>query len=151
MINNYLIERTIIDLLDIDKTPMVHQRNLYELKSREIEALIKDLNKTFEQEMVKCVLSEDMIHVPSIGAIKIKKGRRIAETVKRELLNELGIDIIEELPFEERELFNKKAHDIITDIYVRNEKFLRDKKENYNKSMPFPIKLNLPIDKTNKK
>jgi len=151
MINSDLIERTIIDLLDIHKTPMVHQRNLYELRPREIEALIKELNKTFEQEMIRCVLSEDLIHVPSIGAIKIKKGRRIAETVKRELLNELGIDVIEDLPFEEREEFNKKAHDLIIDIYVRNDKYLREKKENHNKSMPFPIKLNLPIDKTNKK
>jgi hypothetical protein len=151
MINNYLIERTIIDLLDKDKTPMKHQYNLYGMKTEVLIALIKELDKTFEQEMIRCVLTEDLIHVPSIGAIKIKKGRRIAETVKRELLNELGIDLIEDLDPIEREEFDARAHDLIRDIYVRNDKYRKEQKENYNKSMPFPLKLNLPIDKITKK
>ena len=120
MITKSLIENTIIDLLDKDKTPIMHSRVIKDIKTSELPDLIKELNSIFEQEMISYALHEKDIHVPYIGFIKIKRGTKLVRQIRQELLSELGVEIIEDLSPSEREDFDMRVNAIKLDIIKRN-------------------------------
>ena len=143
MISKELIENTIIDLLDIKSLPNVHKRALSNIKPNDLSDLIKELNSTFEQEMISYALQEKDIHVPHIGFIKIKRGTKLVRQIKQELLTELGVELIEDLTPSEREDFEMRVNAIKIDIIKRNALELKRKREsedNFDSELLFDIK-----------
>lgn len=143
MISQELIELTIIDLLDESKTPNAHIKALKEVKPELLADIIKEMNSFFEEEMISYALQEKDIHVPHIGYIKIKRGTKLVRQIRQELLNELGVEVIEDLTPGERSDFDARVNSIKYNIIKRNSIEIRDAKYSgkvYEKTLKFDLK-----------